>query len=265
MNFINEDNFNLNSFAQANNYIYKNAKPFPHIVIDNLFNEKVLNNIINEFPNNIQEIGNQFDNKVEKKLSLNDSEKLSQETNNFINYLNSQTFINFLQELTDVKEKLIPDPYLIGGGLHELRNDGYLNIHADFNLHPSMKLDRRLNILIYLNKNWLEKYGGDLELWNKDMTKCEKKITPTFNKTVIFSTTDFSYHGNPNKVNHPTNISRKSVAMYYYSNGRPRNEINLGPHSTIFRKRPNTNDIDGNLEFKKLFGKIYIKKKNKTK
>ena len=159
MNFINEDNFNLNSFAQANNYIYKNAKPFPHIVIDNLFNEKILNNIINEFPNNIQEIGNQFDNKVEKKLSLNDSEKLSQETNNFINYLNSQIFINFLQELTDVKEKLIPDPYLIGGGLHELKNNGYLNIHADFNLHPSMKLDRRLNILIYLDpQNYLVRY-----------------------------------------------------------------------------------------------------------
>ena len=95
--------------------------------------------------------------------------------------------------------------------------------------------------------------------------KVWKKITPIFNKTVIFSTTDFSYHGNPNKVNHPNNISRKSIAMYYYSNGRPKNEINLGPHSTIFRKRPNTNDIDGNLEFKKLFGKIYIKKKNKTK
>ena len=128
---------------------------------------------------------------------------------------------------SNIEEKLIPDPYLIGGGLHELRNDGYLNIHADFNLHPSMKLDRRLNILIYLNKNWLENYGGDLELWNKNMTKCEKKITPIFNKTVIFSTTDFSYHGNPNRVNHPTNLSRKSIAMYYYtaSTGREKHKI----------------------------------------
>lgn len=86
---------------------------------------------------------------------------------------------------------------MIGGGLHELRNGGYLNVHADFNRHPKLKLDRRLNVLIYLNKDWISEYGGELQLWDKEMKNCEKKIIPIFNRMVIFSTTDFSYHGNP--------------------------------------------------------------------
>ena len=127
-----------------------------------------------------------------------------------------------------------------------------------------MKLDRRLNILIYLNHNWTDNNGGHLELWDKDMARCEKKILPIFNRMVIFSTTDYSYHGNPNKVNVEQNYSRKSIALYYYSNGRPNSEKKLGLHSTIFRKRPGTKDVDGNLEFKKIFGKIYLKSKKKV-
>ena len=126
-----------------------------------------------------------------------------------------------------------------------------------------MKLDRRLNILIYLNKNWSENNGGQLELWDREMQKCVKNIIPIFNRMVVFSTTDFSYHGNPNKVKVESNLSRKSIALYYYSNGRPSSERELGLHSTIFRKRPGTSDVDGNLEFKKLFGKIYLKTKKK--
>ena len=80
---------------------------------------------------------------------------------------------------------------------------------------------------------------------------------------VVFSTTDYSYHGNPNKVQIDNNNSRKSIALYYYSNGRPDSERKLGLHSTIFRKRPGSKDVDGNLEFKKIFGKIYLKSKKK--
>ena len=253
----------LDKIALDNKEKYSTASPFPHIVLDNFFDEEILNEILKEFPKNLDQIGNEFNNKVEKKLSLNNSKLLSQHTNNFLNFLNSQIFLNFLQKLTNIDEKLVPDPYLLGGGLHELRNEGYLNIHADFNLHPSMKLDRRLNILIYLNKNWSENFGGSLQLWDKDMRKCIQKILPEFNRMVIFSTTDFSYHGNPDKVSCSNDNSRKSIAMYYYSNGRPSHERKLGLHSTIFRKRPEANEPDGNIEFKKLFGQLYLRKKNK--
>ena len=264
INFLNKNYFDLEKVAVQNNESYMNAKPFPNITFDNFFNEEVLEKILENFPSNLNEVGNKYDTKAEKKLSLNDPLKFSIETNNFINYLNSAPFVKFLNKLTGIKETLITDPYLLGGGLHELRNDGYLNVHADFNQHPSMKLDRRLNILIYLNKNWENKNGGELELWDREMTKCVKNILPIFNRMVIFSTTDFSYHGNPNKVKVDNDFSRKSIALYYYSNGRPSSERELGLHSTIFRQRPGTDDVDGNLEFKKLFGKIYLKTKKKV-
>ena len=175
--FLYNSEINLNKIAKEKKEIYIRAHPYPHIVIDNIFNENILNNILDDFPKNLKEIGKNFNNKVEKKLSLNKTDLFSNNTNSFINFLNSQTFLNFLQELTSIKEKLIPDPYLEGGGIHELKNDGHLNIHSDFNLHPTMKLDRRLNVLIYLNKNWKTKYGGCLELWDKQMAKCVQKYS----------------------------------------------------------------------------------------
>jgi len=100
-----------------------------------------------------------------------------------------------------------------------------LKVHTDFNKHPTKNLDRRINVLIYLNKRWKKNYRGELELWNKDMKKCVKKISPKFNTMVIFSTNDFTNHGHPRYLNCPKNISRKSVATYYFSKGRPNNEI----------------------------------------
>ena len=265
MNYLNKDLNKLKNFAVENSLKYINAQPFPHIIIDDLFNDKILDKILQDFPSNIVNIGTESKNKAELKLALNDTKKFSLETNNFINFLNSFIFLEFLQYITKIDEKLIADPYLIGGGLHELKNTGFLNIHADFNKHSKINLDRRLNVLIYLNKNWSNENGGQLELWDKEMKKCYQKILPKFNRMVIFSTTSNSYHGNPNKVICESSNSRKSIAMYYYSIGRPSHENTLGNHSTIFRKRPGSNDIDGNVFFKKIFGKIYIRKKGKLK
>ncbi|MEQ8908107.1 MAG: 2OG-Fe(II) oxygenase [Vicingaceae bacterium] len=153
--------------------------------------------------------------------------------------LNSEPFLSFLQTITGIDEPLISDPYFIGGGQHEIKKDGFLKIHADFNKHPKLGLDRRINFLVYLNKDWKEEYGGHFELWDKDMKKCEKKILPVFNRLAMFSTTDFSYHGHPDPLNCPEGRSRKSLALYYYSNGRPKSEINQGleKHTTIFKQR----------------------------
>ncbi len=263
MKYINKKINDIIKFGSENKDKYKNANPFPHIVIDDFFDEEVLNKILEDFPTNIANIGDKFNNKAELKLSLNDTKKFSSNTNNFINFLNSNLFLEFLQIITNIDETLITDPYLQGGGLHELKNEGFLNVHSDFNKHPKMKLDRRLNILIYLNKNWKENNGGQLELWDKDMKKCSQSIIPKFNRMVIFSTTSFSYHGNPNKVTCDENKSRKSIALYYYTNGRPFEEMELGNHSTVFRKRPGSNDVEGKVFFKKIFGKFYIRKKGK--
>jgi Rps23 Pro-64 3,4-dihydroxylase Tpa1-like proline 4-hydroxylase len=93
-------------------------------------------------------------------------------------------------------------------------------VHADFNRHEKLNLDRRLNLLLYLNRDWKEEYGGHLQLWTRDMGRCVVKVLPVFNRCVVFSTTDFSYHGHPDPLTCPPGRTRKSIAMYYYTNGR---------------------------------------------
>jgi hypothetical protein len=97
-------------------------------------------------------------------------------------------------------------------------------------------LDRRLNLLLYLNKDWKEEYGGHLELWNRDMTQCGAKLLPVLNRVMVFGTTDFTYHGHPDPLKCPEGMTRKSLALYYFTNGRPAEELS-GEHSTLFRTR----------------------------
>ena len=262
-NFLNDKYSDLDSVAKKNYMSYAAADPFPHIVFDNFFNENILNEILDEFPKKLDKVGAKFDTNQEKKSFSENPDKLSPKINNFFNFTNSHRFINFINKLSGLERALIPDPYLLGGGLHEIKNGGFLNVHCDFNKHPKMDLDRRINALIYLNHNWQDQYGGALELWDKDMKNCVQKIKPIFNRMVIFNTTDFSFHGNPDKVNIPDDSkSRKSIALYYYSNGRPDNERSPKDHTTLWENRPNSSDTKKNITYKKIFWKIYYKLKS---
>ncbi len=148
--------------------------------------------------------------------------------------LNSADFLECLEILTGI-QGLIPDPHLFGGGLHETRTGGYLNVHADFNKHPWFRLDRRLNLLVYLNPGWQPEWGGDLELWERDLSACVKTVSPLAGRAVLFSTTRDSFHGHPHPLACPEGVSRKSLALYYYSHGRPEGE-DPSEHKTIWQK-----------------------------
>lgn len=262
---------NLNNLSFKNTKKYLEANPFPHIYFDNVFPNKLLEEILMEFKIFSKHPQIAFNEKFEKKkyASLKENQ-FGEKTKQFLHFLNSAPFLEFLEVLTGIKN-LIPDPDFEGGGYHEIKKGGYLKIHADFNKHPKTHLDRRLNILIYLNKNWKEEYGGHFELWNRSMANSVIKVLPIFNRLAIFSTTEFSYHGHPDPLNCPANMSRKSLALYYYTNGRPKNEIISGieSHNTIFKLRPEY-DKDLKLHFdslKKLFKDfippIFFKIKNK--
>tara|TARA_B100000767_G_scaffold221556_1_gene210065 strand:+ start:959 stop:1828 length:870 start_codon:yes stop_codon:yes gene_type:complete len=215
-------------FAKINKVKYQNSKPYPHIVIKNFFDKEFLNQVLEEFPDlSKKQSSINYENKNEIKFANNDRKHFKKNTKKLFEYLNSTQFINFLQKISSIKEKIIPDQSLNGGGLHEIKRGGVLKVHTDFNKHPIKNLDRRINVLIYLNKRWKKNYGGKLELWSKDMKKCIKKISPKFNTMVIFSTNDFTNHGHPKYLNCPKNISRKSIATYYFSKGRPNDEIAL--------------------------------------
>ena len=236
-------NFDLKKLSQELRETYKDAQPYPHIYIDNFFDENFLNNVLVEFPDlsTTPEIIN-GDNGVTdiKLMTKRGDSQLSPLGRLFVWYLNSHEFIDFLQGLTGIKESLIPDPHLIGGGMHEIKPGGFLKVHSDYMFHYETKLSRRLNVIIYMNKNWKQEYGGDLELWDSKMSRREKSIQPLFNRIAIFDTTSFTYHGLPDPLTCPDRMSRKSFALYYYSNGRPLNEIkSVESHTTEFVNRPN--------------------------
>ena len=229
----------MGKLADWHYHSYQQAEPFPHIVIDNLFPESLLDTILNEFPRPDSIDWQSFNNSAEQKLGSKSEIQMGEITRLFLYHLNSSIFINFLEKITNI-DGLIPDPHFQGGELHQIEKGGFFKIHVDFNRHPKMKLDRRLNFLLFLNKNWKEEYGGHLQLWNKEVTQCVKMILPVFNRCVIFNTTNFSYHGHPDPLNCRQGDTRKSLALYYYTNGRPAEEVrdNFASHSTIFQARP---------------------------
>jgi Rps23 Pro-64 3,4-dihydroxylase Tpa1-like proline 4-hydroxylase len=216
---------------------YKTAEPFPHIVLDALFDDETLAAVLHDFPGPDQPAWRRFDTPLEKKLGYHhETSAISKTVRDFLTEMNSFEMLLWLEAVTGI-EGLIPDPYFGGGGLHRIEPGGFLKVHADFNVHPKLKLDRRLNVLVYLNREWRDEYGGHLELWDRDKTTCRAKILPLFNRTVIFSTTDTSFHGHPHPLTSPAGTSRKSVSLYYYTAGRPESERSA-PHDTLFIPMP---------------------------
>jgi Rps23 Pro-64 3,4-dihydroxylase Tpa1-like proline 4-hydroxylase len=214
---------------------YVAADPFPHIAIDGLFDDADLDAVLADFPSPDAMRWVRFDNPLEKKLGFHHEESVvSDRVRRFLDAMNGFEMLLFLEALTGI-EGLIPDPYFGGGGLHQIETGGYLKIHADFNVHPKLHLDRRLNMLIYVNKEWRDAWGGHLELWDASMRECRERIAPLFNRTVIFSTTDTSFHGHPHPLASPPGVTRKSVSLYYYTAGRPESERSAA-HDTIFRE-----------------------------
>jgi len=213
---------------------YQNNRPFPNIYIDDFFNPEFLQKIVDEFPD-LDKLKEKiyYSNPNEDKYASKGELAFGENTKHLVHFLNSQPFLEFLQELTGIKETLIPDPYFEGGGFHEIKPNGYLKLHVDFHKHKMTGLNRRLNLLVYLNKDWEESYGGHFELWEKDMSKMSAKILPLFNRIALFSTTEDSWHGHPDPLSCPPDRSRRSLALYYYSNGRPKHEVSKDSENRI--------------------------------
>lgn len=239
MNFVNLSTEELHALGKAKHEEYANGDPFPNIYFDNFFNPEMLDKVLAEFPDLKAKPDIAFREVGQIKNATQGEYRFGEHTKAFAHYLNSQPFLEFLTQLTGI-EHIIPDAYFEGGGFHQILPGGFLKIHADFNKNRWTKLDRRLNVLVYLNKDWDESWGGHFELWDKEMQGCKKRLLPVFNRMAIFSTTTFSYHGHPDPLRCPADRSRKSFALYYYTNGRPEEEVQKGmeEHSTLFQARP---------------------------
>jgi hypothetical protein len=222
--------------GQSHSNKYCTAYPYPHIVLDNFMPLEILDNIFTDFPekNLSYDILHSKPNLEQLKRQIYPNQ-CGKHVREVFAFLNSAPFLIFLEGLTRI-EGLIPDPYFTGGGIHEIYSGGFLGIHVDFRIHQRLNLRRRLNVLIYLNDNWTDSYGGHFEIWDKEVKNCVRKILPIMNRCIVFNTDDESYHGHPSPLKTPVGVSRKSIALYYYTSGDSR--LDIPNYSTIFRARP---------------------------
>jgi 2-oxoglutarate-Fe(II)-dependent oxygenase superfamily protein len=230
------DREQLGTLAERHREAYAAGNPYPHIVMDDFLPEEVLDEVLTEFPDPRGADWFAFESPNERKLATKDDTTMGPATRHLLAELNSSAFVEFLEKLTGI-EGLVPDPHFVGGGLHQIEPGGHLKVHADFNRHPRTDLERRLNILIYLNRDWQDEYGGAFELWDENMTAAVEKVMPYFNRCVVFSTTSTSYHGHPEPLTCPEDRTRKSIALYYYSKTRPAEQQGQA-HNTLFQARP---------------------------
>jgi hypothetical protein len=214
MNLTNINVENLNNSIKN----FHKKEPFSYCVIDNFIEKKLANKLSEEIPNFNSDFWHEYNNAIEIKKTCNDWNKFPPLTYSVFSFLNSEIFIKLLENLLNIKP-LYPDNGLNGGGWHIHANGGKLNPHLDYSLHPKLKMERKLNIILYLEKDWQEDWGGHLGLYSEkegdSVKKLEVEIEPKFNRAVIFDTTQNSWHGISRIVKCKNGHFRKSMAVYY--------------------------------------------------
>jgi Rps23 Pro-64 3,4-dihydroxylase Tpa1-like proline 4-hydroxylase len=196
---------------------YQQNAPYPHLFVADFLDPHVAHAMAAEFPAPSTDAWVQYKHHNENKLGLNKRALFPRLLGEVVDELNSEEFVAWLSKLTGIPN-LVPDQTLEGGGLHQSTRGGFLNVHTDFTMHHYHKhWRRRVNLILYLNEGWREEWGGSIELWDREMKNCGAKLPPIFNHALIFNTDEGSFHGFPEPLSCPENVSRKSLALYYYT------------------------------------------------
>lgn len=213
------DRRSLIELGEKEHEIYAANEPFPHIVIDDFFDPQALSEVLAEVDavDRSKRYAKFLDRKTDHNKFAFFPDVVGPNTARLTQHLNSGPFLAYLEKLTGIPN-LIADPSYFGGGLHWIDNGGYLEVHADFNHLKKYNLERRINLLLYLNKDWKDEYNGHLELWDRPTMTKRKAVAPVFNRTVIFSTVKEALHGHPTPLSAPPGMARRSLALYYYTN-----------------------------------------------
>lgn len=214
------------------------ADPFPFVVIDQFLDPAFAREVSAAYPSysGALERGHSFDYVNERnKVQITDPAKFPEPVKLLHGAISSQAFRDELSFVTGIP-RLLEDPKLVGGGMHVTGTQGRLDVHVDFNLLEDRRWHRRLNILVYLNPDWDPAWGGNIELWDRQVKTCKHAMAPQLNRCVIFETSERSFHG-VSAVACPNEVVRKSFAAYYYTHEAPAGWDGK-QHSTVFRARP---------------------------
>lgn len=212
---------------------YASAQPYPHIVLDDVLPQETIEVIYREFAEIPDHGWTNYLHLNERKYGNTDLRTWGPTMRALHDELSSERFVSFVSEVSGIPG-LMPDDMMDGGGLHRSMPGGFLNVHADFSAHHSKPgWHRRVNLLLYLNPEWKPEWGGELQMWSKDMKRCENKVEPVGNRILLFTTDDHSYHGHPEALRFPEGKARQSLALYYFTH-----DENLRPRSTDYRARP---------------------------
>lgn len=216
-------------------------EPFKHCVIDNFFPAEAAQTFLDSFPSlDSEEWERANDPDIEVKLRTHWSSEFDIPNGILpaVRVLNSGLALRAMASLFNI-EKLVSDPYFTGGGLNVTVSGGLLDVHVDGNYHDATGLNRRINAILYLNPDWQDGWGGEFGLYDSFGETLIKKVSPLFNRLVIFDTNDYSFHGLPDPLNFPDGRARRSIILYYYTKeSRPQTQIAIDqPHSALWKKR----------------------------
>jgi hypothetical protein len=212
---------------------YAAADPFPHIVIDDVLRPEAFAAAVADFPGIDDEFWKGYLHVNETKYCNVQPDTWALSLRAVARELTSPAFVSYLGQLTGI-QRLVPDWSMDGGGLHQTLRGGHLNIHADFTTHHVHEhWARRVNILLYLNRDWHDDWGGQLELWDKNMSECRDRVTPKGNRMLVFTTSFDSFHGHPDGLACPPGEARRSMALYYFTQ-----ETAPVRRATHYRARP---------------------------
>lgn len=149
-----------------------------------------------------------------------------------VHALHSSTFLKWLQAVTDTVD-LIPDPHLIGAGYSKAYTGDSLKIHTDFNWNNQLRLHRRLSVIIYLNEEWNESWGGNLDFYDTDRENVLSRVIPRAGNMVVWSYNNLAYHGYPEPMTNPKGTCRKNLRLFYYVSNASHNNI-VQPHRSLY-------------------------------
>lgn len=213
-------------------------EPFKRIVVDNFMPQSVIIEAFNRFPLITSSIWEKTDDDVEKKYRSNFSSEFDFPVGSIsmVRVLNSSIMLKAISEVFGIP-KLIPDPYFTGGGLNMQTRGGMLDVHVDGNYHDATGLNRRINAIVFLNPGWQKSWGGEFGVYDNKGEKLVEAIEPLMNRLVIFDTDDKSFHGTPNPLNCPDDVTRKSLILYYYTKEPRKNIVFDKPHSALWKSR----------------------------